>query len=111
MKKLKNNLKAVNKELNALAKKTENLVKTLEKIDKPKAVPPKPIKKTALKKSDKKTAFDIAMGIIRRSRKGVSVNQLKEKTGYDAKKIANLVYKGTQKKLIKSIRKGVYVKV
>lgn len=118
MKNLKKNLQAVNKELKALSKKTENLVKMLEKTTKPKAAKAtkaktasaKPEKSTVSKKADTKTAFDTVVGIINRHRKGVTVNQIKEKTGYDAKKIANIVYKGKINGKIKSVNKGVYLK-
>ena len=49
------------------------------------------------------------MGIICRYRKGVTVSRIQELTGYDAKKIANIVYKGKQRGQIKSIDKGVYL--
>lgn len=113
MKNLKKNLLAVSKELIALSKKTENLVKTLEKTAKPKVAKKakaKPVKKTVSKKTVKKTAFDTVLGIISKSRKGVTVSQIEKKTGYNAKKIANIVYKGKKKGQIKSINKGVYIK-
>lgn len=118
MKNLKKSLHAVNKELKALSKKTENFVKMLEKTTKPKAAkatklktaPAKPAKRTVSKKADTKTAFDTVVGIINRHRKGITVNQIKEKTGYDAKKIANIVYKGKKNGKIKSVNKGVYLR-
>ena len=70
---------------------------------------PKGKKVPAAKKTGTKTAFDTVMGIIGRYRKGVTVPRIQELTGYDAKKIANIVYKGKKRGQIKSIKKGVYL--
>ncbi|MBW1724372.1 MAG: hypothetical protein JRD87_05260 [Deltaproteobacteria bacterium] len=111
MKNLKKDLKAVNKELTALMKKTEALMKAVDKIGTQKAKQkPKEKKVSAAKKTGTKTAFDTVMGVIYRYRKGVTVTRIQEITGYDAKKIANIVYKGKKKGQIKSIDKGVYLK-
>jgi len=132
-KKLKMDLKAVNKELKALAKKTESLLKAVDKLEKskaskkPKAKPAKakavkkaPAKKTAAKKtavkkaSPKKakpaTAVDTVFTIIKRFKKGVGTAVLMKKTGYNQKKISNLVFKLRKQGKIKSVGKGVYVK-
>ena len=50
------------------------------------------------------------LGFINRSKKGLSVKQLKAKIGFDDKKIANLVYKAKKDGKIKNAGKGVYVK-
>ncbi|MBW1837197.1 MAG: hypothetical protein JRI99_09670, partial [Deltaproteobacteria bacterium] len=65
----------------------------------PKAAPAKPAKKVAVKKpaSEKAagevTAADTVLGIIKRGKKGVDTAALMEKTGYNQKKIANIVFK------------------
>ncbi len=111
MKNLKKDLQGVNKELTALIKKTEALMKAVDKIGTPKTEQKPKIKKvSAAKKAGTKTAFDTVMGVIYRYRKGVDVARIQERTGYDAKKIANIVYKGKKKGQIKSIDKGVYLK-
>jgi seryl-tRNA synthetase len=111
MKNLKKDLQAVNKELTALIKKTEALMKSVDKIGTQKTEQkPKEKKVSAAKKTGTKTAFDTVMGVIYRYRKGVTVARIQEITGYDAKKIANIVYKGKKKGQIKSIDKGVYLK-
>jgi len=113
MKNIKKNLQTVNKDLKALIKKTETLIKSIDKIEKQKAVKKPKAKAKAVpsvKKADQKTAFETIMGIIYRSRKGVTMAQLKEKSGFDAKKIANIIYKGKKRGNIKSINKGVYLK-
>jgi seryl-tRNA synthetase len=111
MKNLKKDLQAVHKELMALTKKTETLMKAVDKIGTQKTEQkPKEKKVSAVKKPGTKTAFDTVMGVIYRYRKGVSVARMQEITGYDAKKIANIVFKGKKRGQIKSIDKGVYLK-
>ena len=120
---LKKDLQTVNKELNALVKKTESLLKAVDKLDKPKAVkkpkskavnakaPKKaPAKKAAVKKSAPVTTADTVLAIINRSKKGVNSETLIKKTGYNQKKISNLVYKLRKQGKIKSPEKGIYLK-
>ena len=127
-KKLKKDLQTVNKELKALAKKTESLLKAVDKLEKPKAakkpkakptktkaVKKTPVKKVAAKRPAPKKAApapaaDTVLAIIKRSKKGVSTAALMEKTGYNQKKISNLVFKLRKQDKIKSVDKGVYVK-
>ncbi len=56
------------------------------------------------------TAIDTVMGLITGSSKGVSTAEIKSKTGYDQKKVANIIYKLKKQNRIKSVNKGVYVK-
>ena len=53
---------------------------------------------------------DTVLGIVRRSRKGVTVAQIKEKTGFDDKQIRNFINKAKRQGRIKSRNRGVYVK-
>jgi hypothetical protein len=118
MKNLKKDLQAVNKELKALAKKTESLLKAVDKLEKPKAAKKTSVKKVALKKAAAKkpvpkkatTAVDTVLAIINRYKKGVGTAALMEKTGYNQKKISNLVFKLRKQGKIKSVDKGIYLK-
>ncbi len=140
MKNLKKGLESVSRELKALGTKAEKLVKEVEKAlkttktAKPKAIKKKAAKKKVVKKTTAKkapakkkaakkapvkktpakkasaTAIETVVGIIKRSQKGVDVETLIKKTGYDAKKISNLVYKAKKRGDIKSGAKGIYVK-
>jgi hypothetical protein len=105
MNNLKKNLQSVNKELKALAKKVDGIIIAIDKLEKPKAtkkpkvkpVKAKTVKKTpvikaAVKKAAPATAVDTVLAIIKRSKKGVGTAALMEKTGYNRKKIANLVF-------------------
>ena len=128
MKKLKQDLKAVNKELKALVKKTESLMKAVDRIEKaqaakakkasPKRTPKtRAVKKVAVKnvpvkkRSAKLTDYDKALNIIKKSKRGVPVQALAKKTGFNAKKIANIVFKANKAGKIRSVSKGVYVGV
>jgi len=128
MKKLKQDLIAVNKELKALVKKTESLMKAVDRIEKAKAVKPKkasPIKAIkpkavkkvaaqntpATKKAAKLTDTDKFLNIIKRSKKGVSTQTLIKKTGFEAKKIRNMIFRATKMGKVKSVSRGVYVGV
>lgn len=137
MKNLKKNLRSVDKDLKALAKKVDKMIVAVGKLEKPKAkvAKAKPVKKTATKakpvkkvaakkapvkkvavkkpaakKPVKLTAADTVFGFIKRYRKGVDVSTLMEKTGYNQKKIANIVFKLKKQGKITSVRMGVYVK-
>ena len=74
----------------------------------------KPRKKTitgrAVPAKKVKSPFDTVVGIVRRSRKGVTVVQIKEKTGLNIKQIRTFVNKARRQGRIKSQRRGVYVK-
>ncbi len=126
MKKLKQDLAAVNKELKALVKKTESLMKAVDQIEKAQAVKakksnpkktstPRTVKKVVAKNAPTKknnsklTDTDKFLNIIKRSKKGVTTQALVNKTGFDAKKIANMVFRATKMGKIKSVSKGVYV--
>jgi len=128
MKKLKQDLIAVNKELKALVKKTESLMKSVDTIEKAKAVKPKKaspkkaIKPKAVKmvaakiapatmKASKLTDTDKFLNIIKRSKKGVTIQTLSKKTGFDAKKIRNMIFRATKMGKIKSVSRGVYIGV
>jgi len=113
LKNLKKNLQSVNKELKALAKQVDKIVVAVDKLEKPKtAKKPKAIavKKPAAKKLTKLTATDTVMRFINRTKKGVGTAALMEKTGFNEKKIHNVVYKLKKQGKIKSVAKGVYLK-
>ena len=126
MKKLKKDLEAISKALNGLAQKVEKFQEQIgeetepTKKPKAKAVKAKAVKKVAVKKAAPKkaaskkvapaTAADTVFTIIKRSKKGFGTAALMEKTGYNQKKIANLVFKLRKQGKIKSVDKGVYVK-
>ena len=108
MKALKKDLQALSKGLQTLAKKAEALAKQLGKAEpaKAKAVKKAPVKKKAAGLTD----TDKVLNIIKRSKKGVSVQSLIKTTGFNAKKIANIVHKAFKEAKIKRAGKGIYIK-
>ena len=120
---LKRDLQAVKKDIVALHKKMEKLLKAHEKPQKPKAAKRakrKVVKvktkravkarKTSLKKkAPTMTATEQILKIVRRSRKGVDVPLLKTKTGFDDKKVRNIVFRASKEGKIKKVGRGIYV--
>ena len=69
-----------------------------------------PAKKTvAKKKATQVTATDKILQIVKRSKKGVDVSTLKKKTGFDDKKVRNIVFRASKEGRIKKSGRGVYV--
>jgi len=135
MEKVKNQLKTVQKKLVTLSKQQlkkqlvtvskslVNLSKQLEKIsrhvDKVQAAEAAAKKKPAVRKKAgvKKpaaakgvTVLDSVFDIIKRSKKGVAIAKLKEKTKLDARQLSNALYKLSNKGKIKAMSRGVYIK-
>lgn len=113
---LKKDLNALRKDFKALEKKMEKLLKAAESSGKPqtktkaKAVRKAPAKKaSAKKKAAQVTATDQILKIIKRSKKGVDVPTLKIKTGFNDKKVRNIVFRAAKEGRIKKSGRGVYV--
>ena len=110
MKELKKSLEKVASDLKKIAGQVERLAGKLEAQSK--AAPAKTVaKKVSKKTATQPTAADTVYKVIARLKKGANMAAIKQKTGYDAKKIHNLVYKLKKQGKIKSEAKGVYVKV
>jgi predicted Rossmann fold nucleotide-binding protein DprA/Smf involved in DNA uptake len=54
--------------------------------------------------------LDSVLDIIKRTKKGVTVAQLKEKTQLNARQLSNALYKLTKKGKIQTKSRGLYVK-
>jgi predicted Rossmann fold nucleotide-binding protein DprA/Smf involved in DNA uptake len=116
-------LKAVAEGLRTIAQGMEKIAEKLEDSTPKKQAKAKPVRKAAakpkkaapkkapVKKALKETAADTVLKIIAGSKKGVNSATLMEKTGFDKKKIANIVFKLRKQGKIKSVDKGVYTKV
>ena len=130
---MKKDLKAIKKEIKALSKKVDKLIFAAEKSEKAKPVkkskaksvkktvakktPPKakPAPKTAVKKPAPKkvvkvTATDTVFAVIKESKNGVNTATLVEKTGFNRRKIYNIVKILKKKEMVTSPEKGLYVK-
>ncbi|MDY6951340.1 MAG: hypothetical protein SWE60_07510 [Thermodesulfobacteriota bacterium] len=112
--------------LKGLTRQMEKLTKTVEAFEKekraqkkgvrPKARPKAPAKKAAARKAappkaSPLTATDEVMKLIKRSKKGIDIPTLAEKTGYDQKKVRNIVSKAFKQGKIKRVRRGIYMAV
>ena len=107
-------LKALNKNIQAIGKTLDRLLKAAEKDEKPKAKPTKqtPAKKApAKKKAAQPTATDEILKIIRGSKKGVDAPTLVKKTGFNQKKVRNILFRTYKQGKIKRIDKGIYTGV
>ena len=119
---LKKDLQAVNKELKALSKKVDKMIVAVGKLEKPKVkatkakpakktmAKAKPMEKTVAKKAVKLTATDTVLNIIKRYKKGIGIPILKTKSGFNDKKVRNIVQKAFKEGKIKRVDKGIYVK-
>lgn len=119
---IKKDLMALKKDITAIGKKMEKLVMAYEKsetkvtrVSKPKAVKATPAKKApnapAKMKAVKVTATDQVLNIINRSKKGVDTATLMIKTGFDRKKVTNIIQRTFKQGKIKKADRGVYVGV
>ena len=112
MKQLKKDLQAVSKSLKQLTLRTEKISKELNKLQKAKPVkkPKAKAKSKATKKPVKVSAAATVLAIIKGSRKGVDVATLKNKSGFESRKISNIVQRFKREGKIKSGGRGIYVK-
>ncbi len=127
-KNLLKDLRTVNKDLKTLSKKVDNMIVAAGKLEKPKvkAAKAKPAKKTVAKakplkkvaakkpgakKTKKLSAADTILSIIKRHRKGIEIDVLKQKAGLPNQIIYNTVSRLRKQVKIKSERKGFYEKV
>ena len=113
MKKLERQLKTVAKSLATLSQQVEKLV---QQVSQTQAVPKAaPAKKAAAKTAKAApaggaTVLDSVSDIIKRTKKGVSVAQLKQKTNLDARQLSNALYKLSKKGQVYAKSRGLYVK-
>jgi len=73
-----------------------------------KRVAKKVAKKAPARKAATPTATDQVLKIIGRSTKGVDVTTLKNKTGFEDKKVRNILARAYKQKKIKRVEKGIY---
>ena len=121
MKKIKAQLKTLSKSLATLSKQVEKITNQVDKLQAPKKAAPVK-KKVAKKKVAKKiaakkaapakqiTMLDAVFDAIKRTKKGVTVSQLREKTKLDSRQLSNALYKLTKKGIIQTKSRGLYVK-
>ena len=97
------------------AAKTSGFVKARSKkpsiVAKKAKVAKKPVPKPTRGKVKKSaTAAESVLNVISSSKTGINTAGIKEKTGFDQKKVANIIYKLKKQGKIKTAQKGVYEK-
>jgi predicted Rossmann fold nucleotide-binding protein DprA/Smf involved in DNA uptake len=117
MKKLKDQLKTVAKSLATLSKQVEKISKQIDnlqpvKTTSTKKAAPAPKKKMVVKKkivAKKPPVLETVLKVVKRSKKGITIASLKEKTGLDSRQISNALYKLSKKGAIETKARGLYV--
>jgi DNA replicative helicase MCM subunit Mcm2 (Cdc46/Mcm family) len=118
MKEVKKDLQALTRQLKALVRDTERLAKKLDKLQKAQAAKKPKVKRRARpakKKVTKKRAPQLSasqsvLNIIKRSSKGVDTATLRKKTGFQGRKVRDILYRLKKQRKIRSPRKGFYIK-
>lgn len=114
-------VKSIVKGLRILTKEVEKMEKLLDDLEKGPAskstkAKPKPPRKTgprktaAKKKPKNKTAVEQVVAAIGRSKKGVTTEQIRERTGFSEKKIWDAINRAKKQGKVKSVRRGVYAR-
>ena len=120
---LKKDLQSLQKEIKALGKTIDNLIKEFDKGKKAKVtkkVTAKPVKSKTIKKAPAKkapakkkpaklTATDKVLKIIKGSKRGVNTATLMKKTGFNQKKVTNILQRTYKQGKIKRVGKGIYI--
>ena len=111
MKQLKKDLQAVLKSLKQATEKTEKLMKKVEKLDNPEASRRPRAKALPKARAPKKTSdSDAVFAIIKRFKKGIDGATLRAKTGFEGRKIRDIIYRLKKRGKIKVEGQGVYLK-
>ena len=119
MKQLRRSLRALSKDLKTLTLRTQKMMKVLDKLEKGQkkmSVARKPVaKKVATKKAVTKRGKDLSatarvLKIIMTSKRGVNTSTIKNKTGYDNRKIWDIVHRAGKEGKIKKVGRGIYMK-
>ena len=102
---MKKDLQGLNRDIKALERKMAKLIAAAEKSEKATTTKRAPTKK----RNAQPTATDQVLNIIKRSKKGVNAATLMKKTGFDLKKVRNILQRTYKQGKIKRVEKGIYV--
>jgi hypothetical protein len=106
----KRDLQSLQRQFKALEKKMNKLIAAAEKGEKATTTKRAPAKKApSRKKAAQPTATDQVLNIIKRSKKGVNTATLMTKTGFNQKKVRNILQRTYKQGKIKRVEKGIYV--
>ncbi len=119
---IKSELTVVRREIKALTEKVDEILKDFINIDETNAAKQSP-KKTAKAKATKKapekksqvrtkrsklTATEQVLRIIMKRKRGIDTPTLIHKTGFDEKKVRNIVFRAFKEGKIKRVGRGLY---
>ena len=119
LQKLSKQFKAASKELDKLKKSPKKKAKAAAKKTVKSKAKAKTVKKTAAKKTKKASkskaasapsVIDAVFSEIKKTRKGITISEIKAKTKLESRQISNAVYKLSKRGQIKTAKRGVYVK-
>ena len=111
MKKLARELKTIARQLESLSQKTESLATTFEADPATQAQAPAKKRgrtRVAKTKAAGTTPTDQVLAIMKRFKKGITVESLRGKSGLNEKQISNIVHRACKKGKMKRIGRGVY---
>ncbi len=109
---IRNDLVAISRRINALKTNLEKIVKEIEKAEKAKPVRKnKPGKTPEVSEPKGLTATDQVLSVIDGSKKGADVATLKDRTGFNEKKIRNILFRTLKEGKIQRVGKGIYTGV
>ena len=107
---LKKDLQALNRDIKAIENKMNKMIAAVEKSEKAKTAKRSLVKKAlARTRTAQPTATDQVLKIIKRSKKGVNAATLMKKTGFDLKKVRNILNRTYKQGKIQRVEKGIYV--
>ena len=123
MKKIQTQLKAITKTLLGLSEKLQKVTDQVETLRGAKPASPPKAKTIRVKKSRGKTAItakestankatvlDTVFDTIKKSRKGITIAKLKDKTSLGTRQVSNALYKLTKRGDIEARSRGLYFK-
>ena len=112
---LKKELQTLNRDIKDLEKTLKKIIKSLEKSEKAKvtraSTKRSPRKKPPLKKKTAgPTATDQVLKLInKRTKKGIDAAAIMAKTGFNQRKVTNIIHRAYKAGKIKRVGKGLYV--
>ena len=111
MKQLEKDLQGVLKSLKLATDKVEKLMQKVETLEKPQNLDKPRANAPSKARAPKMTSdSDAVLAIIKRFKKGVDGATLRKKTGFEGRKMRDIVYRLKKRGQIKTVDKGVYLK-
>lgn len=95
------------KDIDKISAKIDHLEKLVKKSE-ASAMAEKPAKKVVLLTNAPMTATDAVLEVIRKSETGTSFSKIKEETGFQEKKLRNIIFRMSKLGKIKRIERGIY---